>query len=115
MIASHIHDALRQVQELKQKILEKQRFKGYSGRARALSGSMALLAAALMSRPSYPHGDQAQLFGWGVVFAVSVLLNFGAILYWFLFDPVAQRDFRRLKPLKDVLPPLFAGGILTLV
>ena len=31
MVANHIHHALDQVRELQQKILDKQRFKGYSG------------------------------------------------------------------------------------
>ncbi len=49
MIANHIHHALAQVRELQQKILEGQRFKGYSGRARAICGVAALAAAAFMS------------------------------------------------------------------
>lgn len=115
MIANHIHDALIQVQELKHKILEKQRFKGYSGRARALSGTLALAAAAALSFAAVPRTTSAHLAAWSVVFLLSVLLNFGAITYWFLFDPQAGRNPRRLRPVTDVLPPLLVGGILTLV
>lgn len=115
MIANHIHDALRQVQELRHKILEKQRFKGYSGRARALSGTIALLAAACLSFSTIPHSLPAHLVAWYVVFMLSVLLNFGAIIYWFLFDPAAGRDPKRLRPVIDVLPPLAVGAILTFV
>ena len=35
MIAAHIHDALAQVRELKLRVLNAQRFTGYSGRGRA--------------------------------------------------------------------------------
>lgn len=113
MIASHIHDALRQVQELKQKILEKQRFKGYSGRARALSGTAALVAAACLSFTAIPRTVPVHFLAWYAVFMFSVLLNFGAIIYWFLLDPGAGRDLKRLRPVIDVLPPLAVGGILT--
>ncbi len=113
MIAGHIHHALAQVHELQQKILEKQRFKGYSGRARALSGTVCLIAAAAMTSTPYPKTLPAQVVAWGAVFACAMLLNFGAMLYWFLFDPAAKRDFRRLKPVIDVIPPLLVGGVLT--
>jgi hypothetical protein len=115
MIANHIHDALAQVRELQQKILEKQRFKGYSGRARALAGTLALLAAILMSAPFFPKDTSPHLMGWGVVFAFGFAINYGALLHWFLFDPSAKRDFRRLRPAIDAFPPLLVGGILTLV
>jgi hypothetical protein len=108
-----IQEALKQVRELQQKILEKQRFKGYSGRARAISGTLALIAAFILSSRFWPQTEFAQLSGWAIVFALSILLNFGAILYWFLADPQAKKDFRRLKPLSNVLPPLIVGAILT--
>jgi hypothetical protein len=109
-----VQEALKQVRELQQKILEKQKFKGYSGRARALSGTSALAACFVMTTRYYPHTNAAHLIGWTTVFTLSVLLNFGAILYWFLVDSNAKRDVRRLKPLIDTLPPLCVGGIFTL-
>jgi hypothetical protein len=114
MIARHIHHALAQVQELQQKVLEKQRFKGYSGRARAIGGTFAFLGAWIMSTASYPKTTSAHVFGWGVVFTLTILLNYGALIFWFLFDPSVKRDIRKLKPMTDILPPLFVGGILTL-
>jgi len=110
---SHIHHALAQVQQLKRQVLEKQRFKGYSGRARAISGTLALLAAAVVSWPHYPQTVAAQLIGWGTLFTVCLLLNYGALLYWFVSDPAVNRNLRRLKPTLDALPPLFVGGLLT--
>jgi len=114
MIANHIHHALAQVHELQQKVLEKQRFKGYSGRARALSGTLALGAAAFMASSRFPRTLVAHAIGWGMVFALAILLNFGALIYWFLFDPQVKRDIRRLRPTLDVFPPLVVGGVLTL-
>ncbi len=114
MIASHIHHALEQVREIQQKILERQRFKGYSGRARAISGTIALAGAAFMASSHFPQYTATHVVGWGVIFLIGFVLNFGALIHWFLFDPTVQRDLRRLKPTLDVLPEFFVGGILTL-
>ncbi|MCP4257028.1 MAG: hypothetical protein GY774_05820 [Planctomycetes bacterium] len=113
MIATHIHDALAQVRELKMRVLNAQQFTGYSGRFRALGGTVALFAPFLMSAKWYPRTTSAHLAGWGFVFLCAVLSNFSALLYWFLFHPEPKRDLRRLMPTIDVLPPLVVGGILT--
>ncbi len=118
MIANHIHDALAQVRELQKNILDKQRFKGYSGRARAIAGTVALVAAAFLSVSSYPKTVEAHLFMWTVVFAIGFVLNYGALIRWFLFDPSVKRDFRKLRPtleaLPGLLPGLFVGGALSI-
>ncbi|MFQ5675340.1 MAG: hypothetical protein ACE5G1_05535 [bacterium] len=114
MIASHIHDALAQVRVLQQKILEKQRFKGYSGRARAVAGTFALFAAAIISSDIYPQTVAFHLYGWGGVLLAGFVLNYGALIHWFLFNPTSQRDIRRLRPALDALPFFFIGGSLTL-
>jgi hypothetical protein len=108
-----VHIAVSQVRDLQRKILEKQRFKGYSGRARAISGTLALITAVFLSLPVYPKSVAAHLAGWTALLLISILLNFGAILYWFLFDLQTKRDLRRLRPLIDVLPPLFVGALFT--
>lgn len=113
MIANHIYHALEQVRDLQQKILEGQRFKGYSGRARAVCGTLALLAAFVMSSSHFPQTTRAHALGWGMVALIGVLLNFGALIQWFLFDPGVKRDIRRLKPTLDALPAIVVGGVLT--
>lgn len=113
MIARHVHQAIEEVRDLRQKILEGQRFRGYSGRARAVSGTLALMAAAILSTPWIPGTERAHAVGWGICFVLACLVNYGALLYWFLFDPEAKRDVRRLGPTTDALPPFFAGGLLT--
>lgn len=113
MIANHIHHALEQVRELQQKILENQRFKGYSGRARAICGTLSLLAAVVMSSAYFPEKTSAHALGWGIVALIGVLLNFGALIHWFLFDPYVKRDIRRLKPTLDALPAVLLGAVLT--
>ena len=113
MIASHIHHALAQVQELKMRVLNSQRFQGYSGRCRAVGGTLALLACLIMGASWYPATTTAHLAGWGIVFVCAVLANYSAVLYWFLFQPDVQRDVRRLMPAVDALPSLVVGGLLT--
>ena len=90
-----LHDAVRQVRELQQAILEKQRFKGYSGRARALAGSGALAAAIVLgSGWGAVQKPVVHLLGWGLVFAQAMVLNYGALVYWFWHDPEVGRDVR---------------------
>ena len=113
MGANHVEDAIAQVREIHQKIVESGRFKGYSGRARALGGTLALAAAALMSVELVPRTPLAHVVGWGVVCAAAMLLNYGALACWLFSDPEAKRDVRRLIPSIDVLPPIFVGGALT--
>ncbi len=113
MMAMHIHQALAQVRELKMRVINAQHFTGYSGRCRAMTGTLALLAALVLSTEWYPRTPTAHLLGWGTVLVVSVILSYWAVLHWFLFDPDTQRDIRRLMPTVYALPPLIVGGILS--
>jgi hypothetical protein len=46
--------------------------------------------------------------------AAGVLLNYGSLLYWFLFDREVRRNPIMLKPAVDAIPALAVGGVLTL-
>jgi len=112
MIANHIHDALAQVSKLQQFILERNRFKGYSGTARVLSGGAAIIGAVVMSGAGFPRTELAHLAGWSVVLVAGLIINYGALAYWFLFDNEVRRNPVMLKPALDAVPPLAVGGIL---
>ena len=114
MTAQHLRQALDHVRQIRGHIIDRQRFTGYSGRARMVAGSVALLGALAIGSGRVPDTDLARLRVWGTVFVLSVVVNYGALIYWFLHDPRVDRDVRRLRPALDVLPPLAAGGILTL-
>lgn len=114
MVAHHIHDALAQVRTLRELILEKRLFRGYSGRARMLSGTIALAAAVLLASGLVPRTVPAHLATWSAVLVVSLALNYGALAYSFFFDPTFRRDPAMLKPALDAVPPLAAGGVLSL-
>ena len=113
MVVSHIHHALEQVHELRHKILERQRFRGYSGYVRMLSGTWALLAAAVMSSSFVPQTSEAHLVGWGIVCGLALVVNYGAVGYRFLAEQDSRWDIQRLRPILDGIPALVVGGLLT--
>lgn len=113
-MANHVHQALAQVRAIHRHMLEKQRFKGYSGRARAFSGCVALLGAIWISRhPATP--SRGRLAVWVLVAAISIAVNYGAVMAWYLRDPESGRKASRLKPLIEIFPSLVAGALFTWV
>lgn len=114
MVVSHVHDAVAQVKRLQELILEKQVFRGFSGRARMAGGVGALGATLLLSSRWVPRTPTAHLTVWAGVLALALAFNFGALAHAFLFDPAFRRDPSRMKPVLDVLPPLAVGGLLSL-
>ena len=113
MIANHIHDALAQVRKLQEFILEKRLFRGYSGKARIASGCAAMLGAAVMDSKMVPMDPFAHLVGWAAVVAVGIAINYGCLLYWFLFNPEVRGNPVMLKPALDAVPALGVGGVFT--
>jgi hypothetical protein len=114
MIANHIHDALAQVRRMQELILEKRHFRGYSGKARIASGCVAIAGAAVLHSTLVPATPAAHLLGWSAVLVAGLLLNYVALLYWFLFDPDVRGNPIMLKPAVDAVPALAVGGLLAL-
>jgi hypothetical protein len=112
-ISQHVQEALEQVRQLQQVIVDRLRFTGFSGPTRAISGTLALMAAAVMASSFYPKTSEAHLVGWFSVLAIALALNGGALIYWFVTHEEANRDVRRLGPVLDILPPLAVGALLT--
>lgn len=113
MIAAHVHDALDQVRRLREIVLGPRFFRGYSGKARLLSGLGALAGAFVLSRPFVPATPRAHLIGWMSVLGTALLLNYGALLNWIVTEPRVRRHPVILKPALDALPALAVGGLLT--
>jgi hypothetical protein len=109
-----IHDALEQVDRLRELILERRQFHGFSGPARLASGLAALAGAAVLASGAVPATPWAHLTGWGAVLLVALAANYGALAHWFFSDPAARRDLLALKPAVDVIPALAVGGLLGL-
>jgi len=110
-----LHDALQTVRLLRHSMQDKERFKGWSGPTRIVSGTLALIAAVILTFEWIPFTPFNALIVWGVVFAGAMVLNLGALIFWFFNDKLINRDFRRLRPMLDVVPPLAVGALFTLV
>ena len=78
------------------------------------AGTFALVGAWIMSWESYPRDAYAHLLGWGTVFFLAMLTNYGSLLYWFAKDAGLDGDVRMLRPTIEVFPSLIVGGVLTL-
>ncbi len=113
--AGHLLDALAQVERLREVILERRAFRGFSGEARWVAGAAAVAGAALLAGPWLPRTPGAHLAAWGVVLAAAVAANYAALVAWFLHDPASRRDLLSLKPAVDVIPALAVGGLLSVV
>ncbi len=111
LVFNHIHHALDQVRELRARVIENQEFQGYSGFARVLGGSAAILCAAIMSTPTFPKEVEMHFLGWGLVCLIGILLNYGALGIWYRRQ--SERELLLLRPAIDALPPLVVGGICT--
>lgn len=109
----NLRDALGCVSEMRMRILESQKFRGYSGRARALGGCAALVGAlALRCVPEGARHVGLPLV-WGAVFILGFTLNYGAVLRWWLRLPGEARARSPLTPALENLPVFVVGGALT--
>lgn len=113
MDAFQLKAALREVRELRSAIIEKQRLRGFSGRARALGGALALVAGWGLSAPTAELSESVAFGGWGAVFAGAWLLNYGAVAFWHLRRG-ADTGARPLRPHLETLPAWIVAGIITL-
>ncbi|MDA0578120.1 MAG: hypothetical protein O3B24_08475 [Verrucomicrobia bacterium] len=112
MLAAHIHDALDQVRKLQAFVIERNQFKGYSGKARLAAGVITLAGATILNAPRFPDTPIAHLAGWGAILALGLIVNYTAVIYWFLFNPDVRRNPVMLKPALDAIPPLAVGAVL---
>ena len=114
MVANHIHDALAQVRRMQEIILERRSFRGYSGRARVTGAVATLAGSILMASKAYPQGEIAHLAGWATVLGIALVLNYGALGFWFLFNPKVKRNSAMLVPAVDALPALAMGALMSI-
>ncbi len=114
MIANHIHDALSQVRRLQDVLLERRKFRGFSGPARIFGGGAALLGALLLSRLPANSGPVPHLVGWGIVLLVALVFNYGLLAFW-LASQRSSRSWTELAmPAFDAFPALAMGALLSL-
>jgi len=114
MIANHIHDALGQVDRMRDLILERRRFRGYSGNARILGGGVALAATLILDRVGALQSPLLQLAGWAVVLAIALLVNYGGLALWCFRRRGTEHPLADLRPALEVVPALAIGAVLSL-
>lgn len=78
-----------------------------------VGGVLALLSAIVLATPAFPSNPVVHLRVWGVLLALALALNFGSVIYRLILAPGKDRDVRRLRPVVDILPPIFVGAILS--
>lgn len=109
----NLHDALARVSEMRARILESQKFRGYSGRARALGGCGALIGGLALGLVPEGVMHEALPLAWGAIFIVAFTLNYGAVLGWWWKLTSAERAKSPLSPALENLPVFIVGGALT--
>ncbi len=114
MVANHIHDALAQIRTLQAFIIERNLFKGYSGTARLVSGTIALIGSVIMAGDWLPKDRWHHLGGWVVILGIGLAANYGALIYWFLFNRDVARNPLMLSPALDAIPALAVGAALSM-
>src|SRR5271163_3554227 len=109
--------AIADLEEVRSRLAAVQRFRGLSGGAALASGLAAIgagLSQALATpHPTTPEGGLHYVAIWTACLALSLALNYGAILVW-----VARHWSRRSRiELRTVgmtiLPAIVAGGVFT--
>lgn len=113
MVANHIHDALLQVRRLQELILEKRQFRGYSGTARIVGGSITLIGSLVMSQAAFSQQEGVHLLGWLIVASIALAANYGALTLWYIQLPNDERKRTRVRPVFDAFPALITGGALS--
>lgn len=114
MIANHIHDALDQVDRMKAMILNRRRFRGYSGLARMFGGAAALGVTIILNRLAVDQNPLTQLKGWMILLGSALLLNYGGLAYWYFRHRRTRNVLMELRPALEVVPALSVGAFLSL-
>lgn len=77
-------------------------------------GALALMASAILASKRIPAENTAHLIGWSIVLLLAIIINYGAVAWWFVSHEEVRRNPAMLKPALDALPALAAGALLTL-
>ncbi|TAM59147.1 hypothetical protein EPN52_08640 [bacterium] len=110
--------ALSDLEEVRERLAGCQRFHGYSGRAAAISGWVALAAGGvqrlLAPHPSAPAELRLYLAIWLGCLAIGLAVNYGALAvwYWRIADDRERRQTRTVGA--TILPAISLSAMLTL-
>jgi hypothetical protein len=111
--------ALLDIAEVRERLGETQRFKGYSGIAAIFSGIFALVAGIvqlmLVPVPQSAHDGRVYFVIWLVCAAAAAIVNYGAIAHWFVSDESARDRWQTRTVGLSILPAILLGAALSFV
>jgi hypothetical protein len=114
---TEIEKALLDIAEVRERLAETQRFKGYSGVAAAASGFLAIAAGVVQGLlvPMPRGGEQDRLYFaiWFACAAGAAIVNYGAIAHWFVSDASARDRWQTRTVGLAILPALTLGAALS--
>lgn len=87
-------------------------FGGWSPVPRLAGGTLALLAAVVISLPAY-HKLALVVDGWGVLGAAAFAIHAAAVIVWYFRLPRAERGLRALTPALDAFVPFLVFCVVT--
>lgn len=112
-----LEKALADIAEVRERLGEVQRFKGYSGMAAAISGIFALVAGIvqwlLVPAVSTPHQGHLYFAIWFTCCAAAIVMNYGAIAHWYVNDATARERWHTATVGFAILPALVIGAALS--
>jgi len=109
--------ALADIAEVRERLGQVQRFKGYSGLAALVSGLFALSAGVvqwlLVPAIATPHDGRLYFAIWFACCAASVVVNYSAIAHWYVNDATARERWQTASVGFAILPALLLGAALS--
>lgn len=115
MDGHEIDEALARVRDMQAMVMERRRFRGYSGLGRFAGGALALVASGILCHAQWVAPTRrAHLAGWMVVLAAGLALNYAPLLAWMLRQRRAHGNWNDARPAAHALPALVVGAALTL-
>lgn len=109
--------ALADLEEVRDRLVACQQFRGYSGPAAAASGALAVVAGfaqfALVPRPAADSEARTYLIIWFACLAAALLLNYGAMAVWYVQNGARQERVRTRSAGITLLPAIALGAALS--
>jgi hypothetical protein len=109
--------ALADIAEVRERLGQVQRFRGYSALAAIASGVFAIAAGVLQTlivpRVAGVHAGHLYFALWFACCAASVVINYGAIAHWYVNDATARDRWQTATVGFSILPALVLGAALS--
>lgn len=110
--------ALADLAEVRERLASVQEFRGYSGSAAALSGLIAVVAGIIQFEvtpvPQSPADVQRYLEIWFVCLAAALVINYGALLIWYVRSAGLHERRQTRTVGVAIIPAIALGAVLSL-